>query len=163
MNFGVDESARTIKIVDQCDRYTAADFLTRLTITNLQNPTVVRTSESFRIEIQDKNSRGIAFVDSEIFYRPEKGIIDGISLKSLNGVAIEASVNLLLDFTPRHAVTGASYILMELPSQVEFICDLAQTTGMRKAPGCSVTAPNVIRLDNPFVDDIYAGALPLSV
>ena len=35
LNFGTDESERTIKIVDQCDRYTAANFNTRLTITKI--------------------------------------------------------------------------------------------------------------------------------
>lgn len=115
LSFGIDESSRTIKVVDQCVEYSAANLVSTLEFKMLQNPTLVKTTNSFLIEVQDENSRGIALLTSGLVYTPTPGKVEDVNLISTKGTIIEQLVDLRLEFTPIHAVTGINYIKMRLP------------------------------------------------
>ena len=51
LNFGVDESERVIKIVDQCTKYSDAKTITALKITSIMNPSLVKQTKSFSIKV----------------------------------------------------------------------------------------------------------------
>ena len=55
MNFGIDESSRILKIVDQCAYYSGANTEASLEIEVLQNPFMARTTRSFFIQVSDEN------------------------------------------------------------------------------------------------------------
>jgi len=163
LNFGIDESSRVIKIVNQCARYSGADMSTGLEIHMLQNPSVVMTTKSFTIYVQDKFTKGIAVVNADVLYKTTPGKVVGVDLFSLGGTKIEELVDLRLNFTPQHAVSGVSALLIKLPDQVTFSCSLAYTIGLKTAPACDQVGPNLFRFNRPFNGDDYAGNLPLSL
>ena len=94
MNFGIDESARVIKIVNQCALYSAANTKTELEITQIKNPDLVKQTKSFTIEVQDNNARGIAIIENGVYFAPIGGFITGVKLESLGGNDIEQAVDL---------------------------------------------------------------------
>jgi len=55
LNFGIDESSRILKIVDQCAYYSGANTEASLEIEVLQNPFMARTTRSFFIQVSDEN------------------------------------------------------------------------------------------------------------
>ena len=57
---------------------------------------------------------------------------------------------------------GESSIILKLPEIVSFSCTLAATRGMKVAPTCTELGNNLIRFQNPFIDDYYVGGKPLS-
>lgn len=57
---------------------------------------------------------------------------------------------------------GESSIILKLPDIVSFSCTLASTKGMKVAPTCTELAENVIKFQNPFIDDYYPGDKPLA-
>ena len=129
----------------------------------LQNPTLVKTTNSFLIEVQDENSRGIALLTSGLVYTPTPGKVEDVNLISTKGTIIEQLVDLRLEFTPIHAVTGINYIKMRLPDQVDFSCTLKSNVGLKDAPSCVEQENNLFIFEQPFVDDIYPGNIPLQI
>lgn len=129
----------------------------------LQNPTLVRTTSSFLIEVQDENSRGIALLTSGLVYTPTPGKVKDVKLISTKGKMIEQLVDLRLEFTPIHAVTGISFIKMKLPEQVAFSCTLKSNVGLKDAPACVEQESNLLIFEQPFVDDFYSGNIPLQI
>ena len=123
----------------------------------IQNPAVVKQTSSFKIEVQDENARGIAFIEAGILYQTTKGTISDIDLVSLGGNEIEQLVTMQLEFKPKHAVVGTGFILMTLPEQVEFRCDLGLPIGLKAAPTCVEVGANQLRLENPFNANNYPG------
>ena len=77
------------------------------------------------ITVEDGNTRGIAFIDDGVFFTPTAGKVENVKLTSQTSTKIGDVVNLRLDFTPMHAISGAtSSIVMELPSQIDFSCTI---------------------------------------
>ena len=163
LNFGIDESARVIKIVDQCTLYTGANTLTELQITKIKNPKLVKPTKSFIIEVQDNNARGIASVEAGVYFTAHGGKIKDIKLESLGGIDIEEATDLQIKFMVPHAVSGTSYILMRLPEQIEFNCNLSYTVGLKVAPTCQEVSKNLLKFLNPFKNDKYDGGKELSI
>ena len=62
LNAEVDESSRTVKIVDQCVDYSSPNVGTTVKLTTIQNPDIVKETASFGIFIMDKDTKGIASV-----------------------------------------------------------------------------------------------------
>lgn len=132
-------------------------------ISFLQNPAIVRQTKSFLVSVQDRNTKGIAVVNSDVYYTTTPGKIANISLKSQAGVKIGEIVDMKLDFTPLHAVQGISSLLIEVPKQMTFSCTLTRTVGLKTAPVCVKVDTNLFRFSQPFNNDVYAGNQTLSL
>lgn len=74
---------------------------------------------------------------SDVFYTPTAGTIKDVSLVPLNGEEIQTMSNIVLTFTPPHAIKGASRITVKMPDKIEFSCILAYTTNLKAAPACT--------------------------
>ena len=105
---------------------------------SIKNPELVRQTKSFTIEVQDRNAKGIAIIETGVYFTPEGGAIENVQLVSLGGTKIEQAVDMELKFTAPHKVMGPSYILikMPMPDKIEFTCNLAKTVGLKSAPTC---------------------------
>ena len=66
-------------------------------------------------------------------------------MESLGGIDIEEATDVKLSFTVPHAVTGTSYILMRLPEQIKFNCNLSFTIGLKTAPSCEEVSANQLK------------------
>ena len=85
----------------------------------------------------DINSKGVAEVVQGLLYYPTAGLIKDVNLYSLGGTIIEDVVDMRLDFTPPHKISGlATAILLKMPLQMEFACIFADTSGLKTAPDC---------------------------
>lgn len=163
LNVGIDERNRIIEIVDQCALYSGPNSPTQIEVHLIKNPAVARTTKSFLIEVQDVNQKGIAIIDSSLTFTPTPGEVHNIGLTSLGGTQIEELVDIRLDFTPKHAITGNSFLVIELPPQVDFSCSLALTVGLKTAPNCEMVDFNRLNFSNPFNNDEYRGNEPLAL
>jgi hypothetical protein len=86
----------------------------------------VRESKTFVISVFDNNNNLIASINQFVTYTPTHGTVKDISLvtKTLD---VQDTSDLLLSFTPTHALTGTSFFKMTLPSNIDFSCNLAYT------------------------------------
>lgn len=75
LNFGIDESSRIIKIVDQCAYYSSANTAAELEIEVLKNPDKVKSTKSFILQVSDRSGKGIAEKVQGIFYKPTSGLV----------------------------------------------------------------------------------------
>ena len=75
LSFGIDESSRIIKIVDQCAYYSGANTAAELEIEQFKNPKLVRTTKSFFIQVMDQNNQGVAELASGLVYDPTSGLM----------------------------------------------------------------------------------------
>ena len=98
-----------------------------------------------------------------MIYETSPGKIVDISLQSTSGVQIEQVVDLKFDFTPLHAVSGQSYIKVQMPDQVAFSCVLKSNIGLKTAPSCEEVENNLLVFASPFEADSYDGNIPLSL
>lgn len=80
LNANVDEQQRSIKIVDQCLKYSPANQQSTIRIGMITNPALVKDTGTFKIEIQDNNGRMIAKVESRVTFRPTAGDVYNIDL-----------------------------------------------------------------------------------
>lgn len=159
----VDTTARTIIINNQCSNYTSANLVSTVQISSLRNPTFVKPTKPLSITLQDSNSNLIASLNSAI-YTPSPGAIINVNMTSTRGIEIQTISDVVLSFTPTHKINGdTGYITMGLPSNVNFTCSLAYTTNLQPNPTCTQTAPNVLRFDSVFLNNNYAGNVPLSI
>ena len=77
----------------------------------IRNPNVVRETKSFAIYVDDEDARGIATIETDLFFTPTPGTVGEIELISLGGTDIEELVDMRLDFTLRHSIYGSSNYL----------------------------------------------------
>jgi len=96
LNFEVDENARTIKIVDQCEPYSTDGLSSTIKLTKLKNPDFVKPSASFRIYVHDKNSELIAKVEALVEYTPSPGTVRDIEIVPVSGKEIGITSNVRL-------------------------------------------------------------------
>lgn len=71
--------------------------------------------------------------------------------------------DILLTFTPTHALTGDSFFKLTLPSNIEFSCNLAYTQNLKTAPTCIKLSSNELQFNSTFIDDAYPGNQPLTI
>ena len=81
----------------------------------------------------------------------------------MGGTDIEEAADVKLSFFVPHAISGTNYILMRLPEQISFNCNLSYTIGLKTAPTCTEVSTNQLRLDNAFTNDKYDGGQELAI
>lgn len=59
----VNEQQRTIKIVDQCKEYTNANLQSTIKLGTVTNPTLVKQTATFKIQVQDSQGMLIAEIN----------------------------------------------------------------------------------------------------
>ena len=115
----------------------------RIKLSQLKNPETSKPTSTFVIKLFDKNSEGIAEIQSGNLYYPQAGEINDVSLVSLGSIEIADITDIKLDFTPVHDVYGGvSSILLIMPEQLTFSCNIDDVVGLIATQNCEDLGDN---------------------
>jgi hypothetical protein len=88
LNAQIDSQVGTIKLVDQCIKYSSADMATTIKIATMQNPPTVKRTGAFSILIYDTNLKLIATTTEGLTFLPTAGSFTTVNMESLGSLDV---------------------------------------------------------------------------
>ena len=120
---------------------------------NVKNPSLVKPTKDFKIQILDNNGMLIASIETGVTYSPTPGTFTAVALVPHSAsVQIQEVTDVELVFTPRHSLNETGKLHIKMPTDLPAKCDIAATSGGIGLPvTCMIDLDGTIILMDPFV------------
>ena len=168
-SFQTDTANNKITVSNVCPSAVSSSTPNIVQITSMPNPPQKKTTDSVQVLVKTasdasimQKTSGITLADSEI----ETGSVGSITATPA-ATLVQASTTMAVGFTPVHAITASSRIIITFPSTLTLgtSCSVSSPTGGLDA-GATCTADNAaktVTLDSPFGSNTYAGGTALAI
>ena len=170
--FVPDATNNKVTIKGVCTAGVATNSNSIVYIFSMDNPAQKKTTDSLQVSLLTasgaavmRKTSGIVLAEGSI----ETGTVGSIATSSLTTTEVQKATRLRFDFTPTHAVSASSQIVLTVPSSLTLgaSCSVATVSGGLDA-GATCASDNVAKtmtISSPFGSSGFAGgsALQLAV